>query len=331
MDIQTEKCSQYPLISVIIPVYKVENYIRSCVDSILNQKLTNFECILVDDGSPDNCPTICDEYAQNDRRIRVVHQENQGLSAARNAGMRMASGEWLAFVDSDDCVHPDYLSMLYETAQATDADIVCCSFFSIQDQESMDEKWTYSPLKKSLICSGIDALLLHYKKGNFSFNVWDKLYKRDILINQLFPVSLYHEDQYFNTHVMYNCKKIACIDNKLYAYRIRNSSITGSPFTARALDRITVKYDAFLFFKEKGHHDLLENSAHQFWRSLWKYLRKAVKHNCLSDTRDKEIRVYCENIWNDGFPPGNPFRRLVLCLYRNDSTRKLFFTLCKFL
>lgn len=150
MDIQTEKCSQYPLISVIIPVYKVENYIRSCVDSILNQKLANFECILVDDGSPDNCPTICDEYAQNDRRIRVVHQENQGLSAARNAGMRMASGEWLAFVDSDDCVHPDYLSMLYETAQATDADIVCCSFFSIQDQESMDEKWTYSPLKKVL-------------------------------------------------------------------------------------------------------------------------------------------------------------------------------------
>ena len=106
-----------PIVSVIIPVYKVEKYLKQCLDSIISQSFSDFECILVDDGSPDNCPNICNQYSEKDERFRVIHQSNQGLSAARNTGIENSSGEWICFIDSDDCIHPDYISILYSTAK----------------------------------------------------------------------------------------------------------------------------------------------------------------------------------------------------------------------
>lgn len=103
-----------PLISVIVPVYKVEPYLRRCIDSIRNQTYTNLEIILVDDGSPDNCGCICDEYAQKDKRILVIHQKNEGLSAARNSGLDRCTGAYIGFVDSDDCIHPEMYERLYQ-------------------------------------------------------------------------------------------------------------------------------------------------------------------------------------------------------------------------
>lgn len=115
-----------PEVSIIVPVYKVEPYLNKCVDSILAQTFTDFECILVDDGSPDSCGKICDEYVQKDSRVKVIHQENQGLSAARNSGLDMASGAWIVFVDSDDWIEPDAVEVLYRAALQNDADMAVC-------------------------------------------------------------------------------------------------------------------------------------------------------------------------------------------------------------
>ena len=122
------------VISIITPVYKVEAYLPRCVDSILNQSFQDFELILVDDGSPDQSGMICDRFAEEDNRIRVIHQVNGGAAAARNTGLDAASGEWITFVDSDDWVHPDYLRLLFETACLNDTDVSVCKYQTVSEQ-----------------------------------------------------------------------------------------------------------------------------------------------------------------------------------------------------
>ena len=117
-----------PIISIIVPVYKVEQYLRRCLDSVQNQIFTDWECILIDDGSPDNSGQICDEYAQKDERFRVIHQENAGVSAARNAGLDSAKGEWIGFVDSDDWIEPEMYQFLYTNAIDKKADVIICGY-----------------------------------------------------------------------------------------------------------------------------------------------------------------------------------------------------------
>ena len=138
-----------PKISVIVPVYKVEPFLSECVNSVLEQSFRDFDLILVDDGSPDSCPQICDAYAQKDERVHVIHKENGGLSSARNAGIDLAmehsSSEWLAFVDSDDYLHKNYLSAMYQAAKEHDADLVVC------DYTRVDENGNISPEAKKAI------------------------------------------------------------------------------------------------------------------------------------------------------------------------------------
>ena len=132
-----------PKVSIVVPVYKVEEYIDRCLDSLLNQTLKDIEIILVDDGSPDNCPKICDEYAQKDARVRVVHKQNEGLGYARNSGMEVAVGEYIAFVDSDDFVDIRMFEELYDVARGNDSDVVYCNIykyykFSNRDHSAYD-------------------------------------------------------------------------------------------------------------------------------------------------------------------------------------------------
>ena len=122
-----------PLLSIIVPVYKVENYLQKCIDSILAQTFTDFELILVEDGSPDGCPALCDAAAAKDARIRVLHQKNGGLSAARNAGLDVARGEWIGFVDSDDYIAPEMYETLYKAVQSTGADLALCDYAAVDE------------------------------------------------------------------------------------------------------------------------------------------------------------------------------------------------------
>ena len=217
-----------PIISVIVPVYNVEKYLVRCLESIVAQSFQDYECILIDDGSPDNCPAICDQYVKKDKRFRTIHQSNHGLSSARNTGISHSTGEWICFVDSDDFIHPDYLKILYLVAKKYAADVVSCKYEIIHEDDELTEEINVQKPVVEYIKTGKEVFELHYKKGMFSFNVWDKIYKKDI-ITHYFPVGLYHEDQYFNTHILPFCNCVISISNNIYRYRLRCTSITGNP------------------------------------------------------------------------------------------------------
>ncbi|MBQ6543175.1 MAG: glycosyltransferase family 2 protein, partial [Clostridia bacterium] len=145
-----------PLISVIVPVYKVEKYLPRCLDSILSQSFTDFELLLVDDGSPDSCPEICDEYARRDRRISVIHKENGGLSSARNAALERATGKYVSFVDSDDYITADALQTLYSALTETDSDIAVGNMMSIDESGNISD--FYIPAAGRTLLEGDEIL-----------------------------------------------------------------------------------------------------------------------------------------------------------------------------
>ena len=167
-----------PEISVIVPVYKVEQFLHRCVDSILSQSFADFELILVDDGSPDNCGAICEDYKAKDSRIHVIHRENGGLSAARNTGidyvMAHSDSEWIAFVDSDDWVHPDYLRVLYDTAVQTRSDISACGFFRTEGGAFPVDQ------DVSVQCLDADDYYCGQVHGGVTAVAWNKLYRKSL-------------------------------------------------------------------------------------------------------------------------------------------------------
>ncbi len=229
------------LISVIVPVYKVEKYLRECVDSILSNTYTNLEIILVDDGSPDTCPQICDEYAQMDSRIKVIHQENKGLCGARNAGLAVAKGEYIAFADSDDVVSPLLYEHLLFLLEANDADWAACEFTR---REKALRKGKISEGSSCCILNGYEEQLsaltcapsIRNKTWTSSY-VWNKLYRKDRIIHQFRNGCYNIEDLQFNWEYMKKCSKLVISSLPLYYYRINDESITET-YKNKKTDRI---------------------------------------------------------------------------------------------
>ena len=210
-----------PLISVIVPVYKVEPYLKRCIDSILNQSFSDFELILVDDGSPDHCGEICDRYAEKDKRVVVIHKENGRLAAARNTGMDVASGEWLAFVDSDDWVHKDYLKLLISGALA-DTDVVVCDCF-VTDKTNVIDAYLNESIFKSVTINEI------YKKQVARTRAWGKLYRKHTIGSlRYIPGTEPAEDFCFNELLFKDDMKFRITDAKLYYYYMRPDSAVHS-------------------------------------------------------------------------------------------------------
>lgn len=227
------------LLSVIVPIYKVEQYLDECVESIVNQTYKNLEIILVDDGSPDNCPQMCDEWTRKDGRIKVVHKKNGGLSSARNAGLDVATGEFVSFVDSDDFICQDALQSLYERFQDDEGvGIVSGMIYRYQDGKTGDFKKAWL-LKEEKIISAKD-FLLETMSQKTSYTVWNKLYRRDILEGVRFREGRNNEDTLF----MYDLgKKIRCmnvsmveIPKYVYYYRYREDSICTTSKVPLAID-----------------------------------------------------------------------------------------------
>ena len=218
-----------PLISVIVPVYKVEQYLGTCVDSILNQTYANLEVILVDDGSPDGCPGICDEYAEKDRRVRVIHKKNGGLSDARNAGMAVMNGRYLSFVDSDDLLPPDAIETLYRVAAEENADLVIGGHTRFADTpaglpnaEITVQRWTPAEAMADMLENGCAS--------------WARLYRRELHQSILFPVGEINEDEAIALPLLEKCNRVAVTNAIVYHYRYRPESITTAGFSAKKLD-----------------------------------------------------------------------------------------------
>lgn len=245
-----------PLVSVIIPVYKVEPYLRECVDSVLAQTYKNLEIILVDDGSPDNCPAICDEYAEKDSRVRVIHKENGGLSDARNAGMKIASADWWTFVDSDDVLHPQMIELLMKvTFENQNCKVVCCSYDVIHE----NERFVFRTLNQARLLLE-KKLLEKYMKTHLWVTTWGKLYFRDLFSGIEFPKGRLHEDEFTTYKLLYNAKIIFYLNQPLYIYRIRSSSIMKSMSYKNACDTYDAIKERLDFFIAKNEKFLVNKT-----------------------------------------------------------------------
>lgn len=209
-----------PLISVIVPVFKVEPYLRQCLDSIVGQTYRNLEIILVNDGSPDSCGTICDEYAARDKRVKVFHQENAGVSAARNRGLSMATGEFIGWVDSDDWIEPDMYEYLLENQQRYQADITVCGRYEEYRNTSLRKGWDQDQLLNTE--QALKQLLENDVMQNY---LWDRLWKREMFDGQHFPEGRTYEDIAIMHRLFLKAEKVLCLSEAKYHYRQRSGSI----------------------------------------------------------------------------------------------------------
>lgn len=228
-----------PLISIIIPVYKVEKYIHECLDSVLEQSYKNLEIILIDDGSPDNCPKICEDYAKNDKRIIVIHQKNQGLSAARNTGIKNSKGEYLAFVDSDDIVNPNYISYLHEALNDNCSEISFCN--SISFSETIPAKDIFA-----------NQFCLINLKSVFNIEnsmcAWGKLFHKSLFQDAQYPVGKIHEDEFIIYKLLHKANSITYCKVPLYFYRKNENSIMHNKNEKFFLDFLDALVDNFNYF-----------------------------------------------------------------------------------
>lgn len=242
----------HDLISVIIPVYKVEKYLCRCVDSVLEQTYTNMEIILVDDGSPDNCPVMCDEYARQDSRVKVIHQENAGLSGARNAGIDMAQGQWLAFVDSDDYLAADFLERLYQACVDTGSSLSVCRWEYVRG-ETIPEHGT----GETRVYTGREMLAnLYVPDGAYFVVAWNKLYRKELFEDIRYPLGRIHEDEATTYRIYDKVKKAAYVDRSLYGYFVTPVSITRG-FNPKRMDWVTAVAERLDFFEQKGYTELM--------------------------------------------------------------------------
>ena len=236
------------LISVIVPVYKVEDYLERCIDSILRQTYNSLEIILVDDGSPDRCGEICDEYAKKDSRIRVIHKENGGLSDARNVALDICKGEYISFIDSDDYISDDYFEYLYKLIIEEEADISVCGVNKFSED---NEPKNVVNNEEVIILNKIDGYRAMYYQRLFDHSAWAKLYKSSLFKGIRYPKGRLYEDAFTTYKVLDNSKKIVIGNKKNYYYLIRESSIMNMKFNIRNMDAIDATDEIYNFTNMK--------------------------------------------------------------------------------
>ena len=204
------------MVSIIVPIYNVEQYISKCIESILAQTYRDFELILVDDGSTDMCGKICDEYAKQDSRVHVIHQENKGVSAARNAGISLAKGEYIMFVDSDDFITENMLEKMHDCIAESGSDIAICGINNFLDGAETEDKSQMNDISTKTI-SGRDACLSIYRMdGRVPVMAWGKLYKSELFTDIRYPVGRIQEDDGTTPKLLYRAKMVSIIDNEMY-------------------------------------------------------------------------------------------------------------------
>lgn len=304
----------HPLISIIVPVYKVEPYLRRCLDSIVNQTYSNLEIILVNDGSPDGCPQICDEYAALDNRIIVIHKENGGLSDARNAGLDICKGEYISFVDSDDWVEQSYIETLLHILEDSKADISIGNFTKSQSSYTYilkDFDRNYSILEpsqaiKNLWDKNLDATFV---------TAWGKLFKRELYNNVRFPKGRIHEDEYTSYKLFYNSNRVVFLDAPLYVYFQREDSIMGMLKECS----IRAQIEKYLFFKRKKEFEIIDLFIKQLcWDVIFAYSQVKLHREISNYKKGKEKELLCiyRHIMNDCSKRSSSLERKIYTFFR---------------
>ena len=227
-----------PEISIIVPVYKVEQYLNECIDSILAQTFTDFELILVDDGSPDNCPALCDAAAAKDSRIRVIHKPNGGVSTARNAGLSAACGNWISFIDPDDSIDKTYLEKMHRAAVQSGAEVASCNILYLEADGSRSS-YQDTPLRNEVI-SREEAI--HRIRLTPLVQAATRLHRRDVIADLRFPVGKNYEDAFTTPEVLEHTTSVVCVEDVLYHYRLNPEGIMRGKVSLKNLDEIDANY-----------------------------------------------------------------------------------------
>ncbi len=248
-----------PRVSIIIPIYNVAKYLPACLDSVIHQTLADIEIICVNDGSPDNCGDILSEYAKKDNRIKVITQLNQGVSVARNTGVRMANADYIAFVDSDDELAPTFLERMYQTITKTGSDVVWCDFV----QGTISPKWETKTTQSYIYDYPFDGFVTECL--NMQMVIWNKLWRKEIVQKCPFIAGLkYGEDIVFLHQALYLAQTAVHIPEQLYFYREREGSVVHSSFCQKMIDDAVVTVRSLItYFENKTVNDKTYRLLHQ--------------------------------------------------------------------
>lgn len=280
------------LISVIIPVYKVERYLENCVDSVRQQTYTNLEIILVDDGSPDRCPALCDEFAKQDERIKVIHKENGGLSDARNVGLDNANGDYVTFVDSDDLILPNMIEILLSLCEENGAEMSMCQLVKCGELDTLDTLDTLSTQKnptKIQSYTGPEKMKAYLADEIIEPTTWKKMYSKRLFAHLRFPKGKIHEDT-FTTYLLVDmANKIVVTSDIGYIYRQNSQGIMNSGFSPNRFHAVEAKLQQ-LGFIEKNYPQLRKYARAEVIYSCNFCLQEMVQADCYHSDYDKEIQ-----------------------------------------
>lgn len=280
-------------VSVIVPIYNVEKYVYKCIKSICSQSYRNLEILLVNDGSTDNSGDLCVEASEKDKRIKVIHKKNGGLSSARNTGLDVATGEYIAFVDADDSIHSKFVEILVGLCEEYECDIAQCNFLPISENSLL------LPLNQQssvLFYNNIQALHQLCCGNNAAPYVvtWNKIYKSRLFSQIRYPIGRIHEDEFITYQIFWKIKKMAVTSQYMYYYLQRSSSIMGNPFSIKRLDILDAFRERIQFLKRKGLEKEYQGTLKTFYYLLDKNYRLLkedfVGHEdlCLKLSKEKE-------------------------------------------
>ena len=304
-------------ISVIVTIYNTEKYLNRCVESILNQTFSDFELILVDDGSQDNCGKICDDYAKRDNRVNVIHKQNGGLSEARNYGIEWAlknsDSEWITFIDSDDWVHPKYHELLLNAAVDKNTDISICNYKTTDGKKEIFNKnstnaelWSVEDFWIQHNTNAVIACGKLYKKGNF--------------INLRYPVGKLHEDEFTTHKVLFKYEKVAYLNQELYYYFTNPEGITKSKWTPKRLVAIEAVINQFEFFASSNFNKALEYTVQKQLNLFCREMNLIIHSENKSNKKylvilRKQLKKYVKNYKNEYSITVINYPHVYECLY----------------
>lgn len=282
-------------ISVIVPIYNVEQYLDKCVNSLVNQTYKNLEIILVNDGSTDNCSVICEKWSKLDSRIIVVNKKNGGLSDARNAGLEVATGELIGFVDSDDYISVFFYERLVQIMNFSNADIVECGVKNFYENEKITDSNKIDINFKAFNTK--EAMKNLITNQYLTTTVWNKLYKRNIIDGLRFRFGKTNEDDFFTYLAFDKAKRIAKIDTKMYYYLQRENSIMNKAYKLNRLDEIEAKYERYKYIEENYNDLLILSKKDVVFSSLYAYQKLLETGDKLNIKKGKSIlKEYIKNI-----------------------------------
>lgn len=286
-----------PEISVIVPVYKVQQYLQQCIESILVQTFEDFDLILVDDGSPDDCGSICDKYAETDRRIHVIHQRNAGLSAARNTGINWSyeysCSKWITFIDSDDWIDSRYLEVLYNVALKCNVDVSICAYHEIGERSSVD-RGSFSD-GDGTVWKTEDFYFQHRVNATVA---WGKLYNKSLFETYRYPVGKLHEDEFLTYQILFSRVYVGVTKEKLYYYFMNEKGIMKSWNKNKRMDLKEAYTQQIAYFESHCFEEAKKSSARAYIGALCAWINESKEFRSQGKKNEKHLKILLQELRN---------------------------------